>query len=296
MTIKKVITSGCSFAELSLDPGRYTWPEVLEHTRFFPSNVIFEHTGLGSQGNELIQKKVSLALIESLEKYKPEEIVVIVSWSGTERKAFYVDSSNFIKNLVDSWDRHGRNWDYQLRDLKNNSVWHMKDRYNRLKSWGGWYIENFSALSAIEALGDDCDAFAKQYFNLYQTLIGPAHLTLENIIMLQNLCKLKNVKLYQTFYRSYVFEDIEINKNHLNLNYLYKQLDFDTIVSTTGITEHLRPIDTENHDNNLWNKIWHFGSSKDQYFLSDGWHPNPTGARKWLDEVLIPRLKKDGVV
>ena len=57
--------------------------------------------------------------------------------------------------------------------------------------------------------------------------IGKVHTSLENIIILQNFCKLNGIKLVNQFFMDHVFQDIENVKDHQIINYLYKQFDFD---------------------------------------------------------------------
>ena len=85
MAIKKIITSGCSFTDIKFSD---TWPCVLKEK--YP-NIDFDFLGLESSGNELIQKRATLAVTEALTQYQPEEILVIVMWSTHDRKTFFLD-------------------------------------------------------------------------------------------------------------------------------------------------------------------------------------------------------------
>lgn len=295
MHLKHIITAGCSFADKDTPDA---WPRVLEKIikSKYP-NVEFNHTGMGSQGNELIQKKSYLALINALEKYDPSEIAVLPMWSGTERKTFYVDNREFINDIKENWKNGSVWWGKQFADLNSNILdlgialnrkTKINTTYNRDS---GWYICNY--------LNPD-SSFVREYFNLSTTVIGPATISLENIIMLQNACKVNGVKIFQSFYRNYVYDDIIENKDHLNLNYLHKQLDYDTIISTTGIYEHLRPITTEHQQfdmGGIFKKIFKIGrytEDSNKYFLEDNWHPNELGSTKWINEILIPTLTTKG--
>lgn len=296
MKIKNVITCGCSFADKDTD---FAWPRVFERKlKNTHPDIEFNHVGMGSQGNELIQKKTSLAIVESLEKYKPEEIAVIVMWTGTERKAFYVDNKEFVKNVSDGWNEGSVWWGTQFADLKNQLQNREEAIHPETKSItqynknGGWYICNFLFPDSI---------LTKEYFNSFSTLVAPATISLENIIMLQNLCEVKKINFYQTFYRDYVYTDILENKNHLNLNYLYKQWNYDTILSTTGIYEHLRPDNKMNNWDmgSIFKKIFQnvppsVEDETSKYFTGDRWHPNELGSTKWIDEVLVPKLTERG--
>jgi hypothetical protein len=300
--IKRVITGGCSFSDAFCEQ---LWIYKLQNKvqSLYP-NVSFRHTGFGGQGQELIQKKMSLALLEELVNYKPEEILVLPMWSGTERKAFYVDNKDYIEDIIQEWPKRGLSWNLQFGDLYNKSdpkttkvidsgSWEHGTRLTDYNTEGGWYVCNYVMPDSKLSI---------EYFNTASTIIGFATVSLENIIFLHNLCKLKGVKIYHSFYRSYVYDDIFQNKDHLNLNYLFNMWDHDTIVSTTGIYEHLRPI-TDNFQQ--WDmgglfkhNVFKFGPYTDetkQYFESDNWHPNSLGNQKWVDEVLFPVLQSKGI-
>jgi hypothetical protein len=294
MTIKKIITGGCSFSD---EFSRQTWPHRLANVvhHYWP-NIEFRHTGMSCQGQELIQKKLSLALMEELEYYKPEELLVLPMWSGTERKTFWVDNLIYVEEIAKQWQERSISWALQFGDLygraKPNTInrIHIKKpngngTMTQYSTEGGWYHCNY--LSPDSKLTDE-------FFKSCNTLIGYTTTSLENIIILQNLCKIKGVQIYQSFYRSYVYEDIYQNKNHLNLNYLFKQWDLDTIVSTTGIYEHLRPVDKDIEGwklEGIFQNIFKVNDKDDrQYFESDNWHPNIKGSSKWVNEVLFPFL------
>jgi hypothetical protein len=235
---------------------------------------------------------------KSPESYKPEELAVVVMWSGTERKSFYVDDPDYIADIVKQWTEREISWGKQFADLHSHlstkKVSTVSDiKVTEYNPEGGWYICNY--VMADSKLTDE-------YFRTMSTPIGAVTISLENIVMLHNLCKLKGVKIYHMFYRNYVYEDIEKYKDHLNLNYLYKQLDSDTIISTTGESEYLRPIDE--HDHIQWSfggvfqHVFKFGKQNDEnlkYFESDQQHPNQLGHTKWTNEVLIPALKSKGL-
>jgi hypothetical protein len=292
MTIKMVITGGCSFSD---QYSLHTWPVILQQRvqSKYPE-IEFRHTGLASQGQELIQKKISLALIEELERYKPEEILVLPMWSGTERKAFWIDNPNTVKNITAGWSKKGMSWNLQFHDLySQRDTADLQDVNNtRYNPNGGWYHCNYESPDS---------KISKEFFDIHSTVIGFATISLENIIFLHNLCKLKGVLIYHSFYRSYVYNDIYENREHLNLKYLFKMLDHDNIISTIGMYEHLRPMrDDANaaYASHIFGRNAVVGdySSTAQYFKSDNAHPNVLGINKWLEEVLIPKLNEKKLI
>ena len=269
MTVKKIITGGCSFS-IANTKQTETWAGSLEQNL---PKFSYRHTGYHAQGQELIQKKISIALIEELENYKPEELLVIVMWSGIERKAFYIDNVSIVDDLVNTWiknksfgmvDQFLNLYNYipteDIRQISDNGF-----IYNRN---GGWYScqQNFRDHS-----------LTKEYFNSYETDIGPTTISLENMVFLQNLCKVKNVRFFQMYYMDNVFKTLYDNRENLNVKYLYNQLDHDTILSTVGMYDYLK----NKKDMNL--------------FTEDKLHPSPSGAKLFIDEVLIPKLIEKGV-
>lgn len=280
--IKKIITGGCSFS----DP-EFAWDRQLkEYTSQNGYEIEFSFLGLGSQGNELIQKKVSLELSESLKNYKASEIAVIVMWSGTERKSFYYNNPDEISKLVNFWNKNNQNWGKQFFDLKNSVGNDPKpfgpngggNVYNPNEGWA-----NFNFLFNSTGLAD-------LYFISTINNIHAVHVTLENIIFLQNLCKAHKIQFFQQFYRSYVFEDMFNNKDHQLNGYLYDFLDMSSIVSKIGLYEYLKSVDKKIEKKHRWNFLFE-PTLKHPYFLEDGVHPNREGHLKWTNEVLIPFLQ-----
>jgi hypothetical protein len=285
--IKFVITGGCSFSDQF---STQNWTRLLEvkiNSKY--PDVKFRHTGSQSQGQELIQKKISIALIEELKNYKPHEILVLPMWSGTERKAFWIDNTEIVKDIMSAYEKGEGAYLLQFADLytqidQDKIKFAKNTKYN---PEGGWYMSNYF-------INDS--AISKEFFNLHKTIIGYVTMSLENIIFLQNLCKLKGVNILQSFFRSYVYNDIIQNKDHLNLNYLFSILDHDTIVSTTGLYEHLRQttiLNNKHVSKDLFYKAFKEDHvSTRHFFCEDNAHPNVLGHTKWLDEVLIPKLNE----
>jgi len=273
MKIRKIITSGCSFSE-ALVP--YTWPNHLEayiKTNVDPT-VKFDHRGLSSQGQDLIQKKSAHAIYEALEMgYKPEEIAVIVMWSSNDRRSFYIDNPDMIDDIVDNWKQSQQGWHLQFADLKNqlsnpDEVTSLAATNNNIKynTKGGWFITS--------AYVKDDLGFIKNMFMMANSTAGPGPIStsIENILMLQYLCKSKGIKLYQQFFMDNVLNDFEKNKNHQIVKYLYNDLDYSTIISTKGMYEYMGP-------------------RPELYVDYKNPHPNGLGHKLWVNEVILPFLE-----
>lgn len=271
MTITKIITGGCSFSRKFSD---YTWPHVLEKSL---PNIKFIHTGYPAQGQEMIQKKVSNVLIKEIKFTDTNQICVMVMWSGTQRKSFYINNIEFIQDLINSCIKSSRlGTDRNFLDLNDEivpeknlvNITHSNYKISYNKN-GGWYTFN-------PAHDRNC-VLVNEYAKSHGDDLPATIVSLENIILLQNLCKLKNIKFYQSFFMSEVYNDILKFKDDLNINYLFEQLDQNSIISTQGIFDYLRTFENSNI-----------------YFEEDNIHPNNIGHTKWVNEVLTPKLKEKG--
>lgn len=274
MKIRKIITSGCSFSDPSTP---YTWPNQLEAyiTKNVDPEVRFDHRGLASQGQELIQKKASHAVYEALETgYKPEEIAVFVMWSSSDRKSFYIDNPDMINEIVENWKGSEQGWNLQFADLKNQSteleLVRSKAQNNNMILYnkkGGWFITSAHVQDEMK--------FVREYFMMGQDAVsaGPVHSSLENMLMLQYLCKSKGIRLYHQFYMDNIIEDIDRMKDHQIVKYLYDDLDRDSVISDVSMHSYM--------------------NKREELFVGVGnAHPNGLGHRIWLNEVMLPFLEE----
>ena len=261
--IKCIITSGCSFSAWdNFD----TWPYQLSNIM---PNAEFKYLGMCSSGNEPIQKKATLALHEALETYAPEEILVLPMWSGLDRKAFYISNEREVERMVTCWEERGHWWHTQFADLKNKldspKITHVNEteriHYN---ASGGWYLFHSD-------LGDGTD-IAKAFTKTNLDFTYGVHISLENIILLQTLCKNKNVKIFHQFFMDSVLQSIEHEKEHQTVKYLYDELDRDLIV--------------------CYSEHGFLTQSKEPDVFEDDQHPNLKGHVHYTEHALWPFLKK----
>jgi len=274
MKIRKIITSGCSFSDPTTP---YTWPNQLEAyiTKNIDPTVRFDHRGLASQGQELIQKKASHAVYEALQTgYKPEELAVFVMWSSVDRKSFYIDNPDMIAEIVDNWKGSTQGWNLQFADLKNESteleLVRSQSQSNNMIIYnkkGGWFITSAHVQDEMK--------FVKDYFMMASAVAaaGPVSTSLENILMLQYLCKSKGIKLYHQFYMDNIINDIEQMKDHQAVKYMYDDLDRDSFIHSGSMHGYM--------------------NGREELFVGVGnAHPNGLGNRLWLNEVMLPFLEE----
>ena len=296
--IKLLITGGCSFScKPDCEDG---WHEQLE-LKLKETNKDLQvlHTGFGSQGQELIQKKVMLALVEALENgVDPQEILVAVMWSGTYRKAWYIDNPGTIKEVIDGMPNFQGGMTPIFLDLKNRNA--ENPAYFKTASGsefaynpnGGWlFTVNGSEYRHMD--------FIQQHYMMDMNFdgVGKVHNSIENIVILQNFCRLHKIQLVSQFFMDFVWEDIYRHRNDLNINYLYKQLDCENMI-TEGMFETLHEL--LNVSRQQVKDITHAERLKlddnKRYFSRDGFHPGPLGSEYWCNKVLFPFLQNKNII
>ena len=292
--IRYLVTGGCSFSYRKSD----TWIGDLEdYLKIKNPNLTSIHTGYVSQGQELIQKKVTLNLMDLLDAgINPTEILVVVMWSGTARKAWYIDNPDIIQDMVSHWGNFFGGMTSELLDLRDNIANKgqfqsgYKDKFD-YDCDGGWYFT---------VTGSDCPIeFVKQHYMMDKQTpgLGKVHTSLENIVMLQNFCKLHNIPLVHQFFMDAVFEDIEQYKDNQIIQYLYKQLDHSSLIKT-GMFEyiHLMMGVTKSEVFDVTHESRLVLDAGRGYFNKDGFHPGDLGKKVWCENILFPFLNNNGYI
>jgi len=240
--MKYLITSGCSFSHPWRHHGaQLGWINFLEmklHEKY--PELVALHVGHNGHGQEMIQKKVTLTVTELLEQgVNPCDIIAVVMWSGTFRKSWYITNDYIINKITSDMIDYKGGMDPLFLDLKNSvgdnpryftTMDGDKFPYNPN---GGWYTTVNGSDSKM--------AFVQHHYMMdgwNAAGVGKVHISLENMIFLQNFCKNRGVKLINQFFMDNVYSDIEENKNHQIINYLYKQFDFENTI-TDGMFETL---------------------------------------------------------
>ena len=195
--MKILITSGCSFSEL--DGAHYgTWPNHL--SALLPD---YQHvaTGLGSQGNGLISRRIIYAVTEALKTTAAENILVGIMWSGPDRYDFFKENVKFNSN-IDTWVENPTGF---VKDADKN-----------------WVIVNHSWRNE----------FARQYYGTFHSIVGSVIYTYEHILRTQWFLKLHGIKYFMTAYTSEVMYNW--SKDHPEVKYLRDQIDQDQFLPVPG--------------------------------------------------------------
>jgi len=301
MSIKYLITSGCSFSHNWTHHGASLgWIKHLENKlRDNNPDLIALHVGHNGHGQEMIQKKVTLTLTELLEQgIDPKSIFVAVMWSGTYRKSWYIDNKDIINEITENMVLYDGGMDPMFMDLKNSVGENPNYFYTKNGSKfpynpnGGWY----TTINGSESKTD----FIRQHYMLDGDIhsgVGKIHQSLENIIFLQTFCKVKNVNIVSQFFMDHVWQDVENHKDHQIINYLYKQFDFDNSI-TEGMFETVH--ECLNIPRNKVRDITHAERKKltadTKYFAEDGFHPDTEGAKYWCEKTLFPFLQTKNLI
>jgi hypothetical protein len=197
---KVLVTGGCSFSELQgADYG--TWPNHLSATLSEYQHIA---TGLGSQGNGLISRRVIYEVSELLKATPAEDILVGIMWSGPERHDFFNEdvTIDHSERKINSWVENPTGF---VKDINKN--WIIIS-----PSWQNYW--------------------AKQYYANFHSYIGGIIYTYEHILRVQWFLKLHGIKYFMTTYTSEVLHNWHIDQ--VNVTHLYEQIDFNDFLPVVG--------------------------------------------------------------
>lgn len=96
MSFKKLITSGCSYSQVPNTD--ITWPVHLKDKL----KIDTEFHAKGAAGNGIISRTIIYNVTKNLEKFKPEEILVGIMWSGLDRFEIYKDKKDIEYTKINS--------------------------------------------------------------------------------------------------------------------------------------------------------------------------------------------------
>ena len=216
-----LITAGCGISQIGF--GKWpTWPKycVLTH------DCINLNVGGPASGNEHIARSIIRTI------YENNIDSVIVVWTSHDKLDVHVEDPNKeaqIKNFP------SRNF---LINYRGKTV-----------DAPGWWPSSVS----------NDNIFKKGYKETLESQTYYYIKTLESIITVQNLCKLKNIPCYMFLGYNFNFKEIVDNPE---LNYLYSAIDWNMFVSLT-------PLDTDYEDSTWFN----YSTTKTHGMVPvAGWH------------------------
>ena len=244
---KVLIVSGCSFTF-----EEWNWPGHLGEML----NLKVINVGMASQGNGLISRKLLYALDKALLEYKPEEILVGVMWSGTDRADFH---SFDRKNVLD--------WGGFSEDTPRvkNPTSIVDDNFN-------WHIMNQHWENRE----------SKIYYSMFHTAVQGMLYSVEHILRVQWYLEKLNIPYFMSTFTS-IFTEILVENPEIE--YLYKKIDFSSFLPTKGcyewVLEHYKDDGGFNVPDNK------------QYL---GIHPTSFGHQQFAKKVIIPHLIEKQII
>lgn len=242
--MKTLIASGCSF---TFEP--WNWPTFVAN-KF---NLELRNVGMASQGNGLIARKLIYEVNKALDLYNPDEILVGVMWSGTDRHEFYKEESIDSK----SWGNYPKDYN----DVKNPT--------NVVDGKLNWYILNHHWTNKESTT----------YYKNFHTVVQGMVLSLEHILRVQLFLEKMGIKYFMSSYLD-IFSDASLMNND-EISYLYKNINLNSFLPVKGCHEWVK----ENYSNNGG-----FNEPDEKGYI--GIHPTEFGHKKFTDEVIIPHLNK----
>jgi hypothetical protein len=246
---KLIITTGCSFSTAT---GQETWVCDLEnYYRTRNPDCEFQHLAVASQGNELIQKKATRAVLSALTRFQPEDVALFVMWTTHDRRGFYLPEET--RDLIEITVVDGNPIPQQFTDLSGV-----------VQSGSGWVHVHGSTRGQ--------NPVADFYYSYIHSLELGVHTTLENMLILDLLRQKTGIFCCSMMIMTQVYDYILGQKAGDLCEHLHSAIDWNRF-DLQGEYDYLRGQ-----------------PSSDQYFRSDGWHPNRQGHSLWFQQRLVPRL------
>lgn len=191
-----LVTAGCGISQLNFDKWP-TWPKycVLTHQ--------CKHINVGgpASGNEHIARSIIRTI------YETDVDCVIVVWTNYDKLDLYVENEDLYNKIKG----------FPTRNFLIN-------HYGKIIDAPGYWPSSLSDDNEIKQWYKD-NIESQTYYYIR---------TLENILSVQTLCKLKQIPCYMFIGYSFDFEYI---KQHQELNYLYNAIDWSLFVSMDPIED-----------------------------------------------------------
>mgnify|MGYP006273195457 CR=1 FL=1 len=266
---KILITSGCSFSTVGKNRRNIiTWP-----THLF--DILNNHgydkhvsSAMPSQGNGLISRSIFYEITEALKIYKPEDILVGVMWSHSNRFDYRCEDPSLL-----SWSK------YFNKDANNESSDVMsKESSINPRS----FVKNASrnwVIGNIHLPAEEITTYLKYYYSE----IGSSILSLEHILRLQYFLQLKKIPY---FFTDYIDNNIVgNNKEDIELQYLLSEVNRDNYLPITSMAGWV----TNNSD------------TKEAYIASNlnpnhAAHPITEQHKEFTDKIIYPWLTQKNYI
>jgi hypothetical protein len=220
-----LLTSGCSFSQVPSNA--VTWPVHLQE--ILKCNA--QHHGKAASGNGIISRSIIFHVSEALKKYKPEEILVGIMWSGADRHEFYsTDTTVDTNRFGDGISVESEN---PVRITSNNRNFYLLNNH--------W--DNVST---------------KTYFKYFYDDIGSKIYTIEHILRTQWFLKLTGINYFMMTYGADAMPSKD-EQLHPDIKPLYDMVDFANFVDAPPMstwTKKSKDPSSDGHPNTMQHKVF----------------------------------------
>ena len=126
---KILVSAGCSFTASTVNfDGPYSWPGFVLERCGFDHCIDLSYPGVG---NEFIANSV-LNYVEGLDPEEYNNVVIVVCWSGTDRKEDLLLSTNQLSKILPQIDNITYQW---FRDSPSNQTKYPRQPAEVWRSW-----------------------------------------------------------------------------------------------------------------------------------------------------------------
>jgi hypothetical protein len=253
---KLLITAGCSFTQVPLNKTHnyegLNWPIPLQD--YLQCEAI--HLGQGAAGNDVISRRAILYLQQSLKKYKADEILLAIMWSGHDRYSFYLERNTLAISEINYGDGC---WNYS-NPLKINIEAETKRNYITHLVWR--------------------DELSKLFYKNLYDYTGSVILTMEHILRTQWFCQANNIRYVFSKYCYDTFPDVNSlsKESQMEVRHLYDMVDWDKWLPMTDAYS------------------WAKHKSSYPMLEQLGNHLSTEQNKEMVDKFFIPHLKSMGYI
>lgn len=190
---KLLVTSGCSFTA-----GYSTWPNPLSQKL----NCHLKNYAIVSVGNGRISRSIIYGVNEALKEYHPDDILVGIIWSGSNRREFF-QSDVDLENITTT----GTANPHRFIDQADDNWVTLNHHWN--------------------------DVYSKIFYKYFYDEVDSEIITLEHILRAQWFLEKKNVKYFMSCFAPAVLP----HKENVNTKHLMDMVDWSKFLNVSSYME-----------------------------------------------------------
>lgn len=315
-----LLTAGCSYSQPNnIDEA---WPLHLDET--LSSVEYISHTGHGAAGNQTISRKVISGVLDALEQgASPDQILVGIMWSGSDRQEHYSEDSerNYSRstklggqeiydNFLDSLENHG----FEIPTWIHISEENRRNMKYFCNSMAPYALRNSKIPTHYILNPHWKDELTMKYFEDFMNPEKAIIETCEHILRTQWFLKDKGIRYFMTEYDHDVFsymghkgstQDRSNNKNEtLNLETKSYSHHTESVIYPSEYTQERHFAYLENPEiNYLYNEIdkkywlpinnlqdWATNISVYNHRDTTDPHPSTEQHKDFVNQIILPFL------